>query len=79
MSNCCIFALLLYLRRKAKGKRCYIAMRRSDMARFPHFLVLELRGSTFRCISFKPKNPRHKPVPPLLFDGRAVWGDEPPK
>ena len=76
MSNCLIFALMLYWRRRAKGKRCYIAMRRSDMVRFPHFLVFELRHGTFRCISFKPTNPKHKALPPPLFAGTAVWGDE---
>lgn len=77
MSNCFIFAVLLCWRREAKGKRCYIAKRKSDMGNFPHFLVFELRRGTFRCISYKPTNPKHKTCPPPLFGGRAAWGDDP--
>ena len=77
-SNCISFALALYWRRRAKGKRCYLAIRKSDLARVPHFLVFELRGTVFRVVSFKPVNPKHKSVPPPVFKGRVTWGDAPP-
>lgn len=80
MTNCLFFAVALYRRRRAKGRRCYLALRGSDLCPgLPHFLVFELRRGAFRAISFKPTNPRHKILPPPLFAGRAAWGDAPPK
>lgn len=79
MTNCLFFAFALWRRRKGRGKRCYIAMRGSDLAKVPHFLVFELRGDAFRVISFKPTNPKHKTLPPPIFKGYAAWGDVRPK
>lgn len=75
MTNCLFFALALYWRRRAKGARCYIGMRKSESGPFPHFLVFELRRGEYRVISYKPINPRQKTCPPPLFKGRAAWGD----
>lgn len=75
MTNCLFFALALYWRRKAKGKRCYIAMRPSDLGWTPHFLFFELRGGGYRVVSFKPHNSKYKALPPPVFPGRAAWGD----
>lgn len=75
MTNCLLYALALYWRRSAKGKRCYLALRRSDFTWVPHFLVFELRGGQFRAISYKPLRPRMKPCPPAVFDGAPRWGD----
>lgn len=75
MSNCILFAVLLWLRRFRKGARCYISMRKSDMGWFPHFLYGELRRGKYRLISYKPVNPKQKLLPPPLFKGRVAWGD----
>ena len=78
MSNCLFFAVALFWRRLLKGKRCYFSMRKSDMGRFPHFLFGEDRRGRERKISYKPINPKHHILPPLLFRGRVSWGDEVP-
>lgn len=71
-SNCLLFAVLLYLRRARKGDAGYLVMRRSRHGAFPHFLYLH-RGR--RLISYCPRNPRHKLLPPPLFSGFVKWGD----
>lgn len=69
-SNCLIFALLLAWRRR--GRRGYLAMRRSDHGRFPHFLWFERH----HIISYKPHHPIDRKCPPALFKGRVCWGDK---
>jgi hypothetical protein len=71
-SNCLLFAIRLYLRRAKKGDAGYLVMRRSRHGAFPHFLYLH-RGR--RLISYCPLNPRHKLLPPPLFNGFVKWGD----
>lgn len=68
-SNCLVFALLLYRRRK--GRRWYIKARQSDHGWFPHFLI----QAGHHVISYTPINPRHRTFPPPFFDGRVKWGD----
>lgn len=77
MTNCLFFALALYWRRRAKGSRCYVAMRPSDLGASPHFLFFELRHGRYRVVSYKPNNSRHKTCPPPVFKGHTAWGDEP--
>ncbi len=75
-SNCLFFALALWRRRAKRGRRRYLAMRRSLWGPFPHFAYAErLRSGRVRFIGFVPLNPRRKTVPPLLFKGRVRWGD----
>ena len=74
-SNCIIWALLLYRRRRAKGKIGYIMLRRSRFGKFPHMLYAEKRSYGLCIVSFVPRNPRHKHLPPPLFDGKSRWGD----
>jgi hypothetical protein len=76
LSNCFIFAVLLWLRRARKGKRAYVTGRLSDMGRFPHFLYEELRRGERRIVSYKPIAPKRRILPPLLFKGRVAWGDD---
>lgn len=74
-SNCAIWAILLYWRRRAKGKPGYLMIRRSRWGRFPHVLYAERRLYGLRIISFVPRDPRQKACPPPVFVGRSKWGD----
>ena len=74
-SNCLVWALLLYLRRRAKGKPGYLMMRRSRWGRFPHILYAEARPYGLRVVSYVPRDPRIKACPPPCFTGRGKWGD----
>lgn len=78
-TNCLIFAVALFMRRHRKlqgTRRHYIAMRWSDLGRFPHFLYVEISPhSGVRQISYKPKRPVERYFPPALFDGFVKWGD----
>jgi hypothetical protein len=75
-SNCLIFAVLLYLRRRRKGDEVYMAVRHSRWGKFPHFLVLRrCRDGRFRAVSYKPVDPRERKIPPPLFKGGSRWGD----
>jgi hypothetical protein len=75
MTNCLFYAVRLYVRRKARGKRCYLAIRKSDLGWTPHFLVFELRFGHYRVISYKPHDARFTNCPPLVFEGAPRWGD----
>ncbi len=75
-SNCVVFALQLYVRRRRKGREGYLVMRRSRWGPFPHVMYAEVRTTgTLRVVSYVPTAPRHKPVPPLMFTGSSKWGD----
>lgn len=75
LSNCIIFALLLYWRRRAKGKLGYVMVRRSRYGKFPHMLYQEPCHYGMRIVSFVPMNPKHKTLPPPMFKGKSKWGD----
>lgn len=76
-SNCLIFALALYRRRKAKGREGYLVIRRSRLARkAPHLLYAERRrDGSLRVVSYVPRDPVTRKCPPALFTGWARWGD----
>lgn len=75
-SNCLIWAVLLYLRRRRRGDEVYMAVRRSRWGKFPHFLVLRRCGDgRFRAVSYKPADPIERKIPPPLFKGGSRWGD----
>ena len=75
-SNCLIWAMALYLRRRRKGDEVYLAVRRSRWGRFPHALVMRrCADGRFRAVSYKPVDPRAKACPPPLFRGASRWGD----
>jgi hypothetical protein len=77
-SNCIVFALLLYLRRRAKGHKGYIIVRRSRWGKFPHVLYMEPRAdpvAPMRIVSFVPRSPKRRRFPPPMFRGRSKWGD----
>lgn len=78
-SNCLAFAWALYWRQYKKGSLGFIAVRRSHWGPFPHFLYLRLnsRSNRWRCVSFVPRAPLPRRIPPLLFQGRVRWGDPP--
>lgn len=79
LSNCIFFAVALFTRRLAKGERGYIAIRRSDYCRFPHFLYVRTdpTGKT-RFVSFVPDVHVECDFPPPLFIGHVQWGDPVP-
>jgi len=70
-SNCLFWAVAMWKRRKARGKQGYLVVRLSRFGKFPHFLYLE-GGKLY---SYVPHNPRHKVLPPPLFQGRSKFGD----
>ena len=75
-SNCIVFAVALYWRRREKGKEGYLMIRRSRMGAFPHCLYAETRlNGTMRIVSFKPSHPSARKMPPPLFEGGSRWGD----
>ena len=75
-SNCIIFALKLYWRRRAKGDEVYLALRKSRWGAFPHVLLMRrCLDGRFRAVSFKPTDPQARKVPPPLFKGASKWGD----
>lgn len=76
LSNCIIFAIKLYLRRRRKGEEGYLAIRRSRWGKFPHMLYGRVHNGRARVVSYVPINPKHKMLPPPLFHGRVKWGDE---
>lgn len=76
-SNCLLFYLALRRRRLRRGKRGYMAVRKSRHGWFPHFLY-EYRSprGQLRMVSFVPKAPEEgRLFPPWKFDGRVKWGD----
>lgn len=76
-TNCLFFAIALYFRRYAKGRRQYIQWRMSDSGPFPHFLYVELRYGRQRVVSYKPIAPTARSCPPMVFLGAVRWGDSP--
>jgi len=75
-SNCLVFAVALYLRRRRKGDEVYLSIRRSRYGKFPHFLLMRRRrDGLFRAVSYKPIDPSERKVPPPVFEGRSRWGD----
>ena len=71
-----MFACALYLRRKRAGKEGYLVMRRSRWGCFPHILYAERRkDGRLRIVSYIPIAPKHKPIPPVTFQGQSKWGD----
>jgi len=75
-SNCLVFAVALFVRRRRSGKEGYLLFRRSRFVFFFHALYGERRADDhLRVVSFVPRNPRHKAVPPPLFSGKTHWGD----
>lgn len=75
-SNCLIWAVCLYWRRRRQGREGYLLIRRSRSGPFPHFLYAEVRrAGSLRLVSFKPLAPQEKKLPPPLFKGAGRWGD----
>lgn len=75
-SNCLVFALALYWRRRRAGREGYLVIRRSRWGPFFHMLYAERRQcGSLRIVSFIPRSPRLKPIPPACFQGRIKWGD----
>lgn len=75
-SNCVIWAICLYARRRRRGDEVYLALRKSRWGAFPHMLVLRRRkDGLLRAVSYKPIDPKARKVPPPLFSGASKWGD----
>ena len=75
-SNCLAWALALHRRRTRKGREGYLLLRWSRWGPFPHALYAERRPSgSWRVVSYVPRDPRVKKLPPPVFAGRSKWGD----
>ena len=75
-SNCLVWSIRLYLRRRRAGKCGYLVVRKSRWGSYCHVLYAERRKSgALRIVSYIPIHPKRKPIPSALFDGRSKWGD----
>lgn len=75
-SNCLLWAVRLWWRRRRRGREGYILFRMSLLALFWHALYGERRADgSLRVVGYVPRRPRRRGVPPLLFRGRVRWGD----
>jgi hypothetical protein len=77
-TNCWIWAIRLFIRRKNKAKRRYFLVRWSDCGWMPHLLYCELRPyNKHRVISLKPiGGTAPTKIPEVLFHGEIKWGDK---
>lgn len=69
-SNCLLFALALWWRRR--GRQRYVLIRASRLGLFPHILY----GERHHVVHFVPTDKHYKACPPPLFQGSVKWGDE---
>lgn len=77
-SNCLVFALMLYYRRRRKGKKGFVISRQSKYYKGPHFMYARMReNKTAQLVGFVPKYPKQRTFPPPFFEGKIVWGDDP--
>lgn len=77
-SNCLIFALKLYYRRRRKGYKGFVSSRQSKYYKGPHFMYSRVRANkTIQLVGFVPKYPKKRVLPPPFFEGKIVWGDDP--
>ena len=72
MNNCLLWAVKAW--RKRGG---YLCFRASAWGPFPHCIWAP--RISIESQSFSPNAPRMKTVPPILFPGSVVSGDEPPQ
>lgn len=91
MNSCIVWAVAMYLRRRRRSKLlklqglpsfdCYVIMRRSREAWYPHFLYGERKhsGTRVRLIRCVPLDSSDDSVPWPIFRGRVKWGDIPKK
>jgi hypothetical protein len=74
-SNCVVWAVLLYLRRRERGRSGYLMLRKSRHGWFPHCLYAEWCHHGLRVVSYVPLEPEERKCPPPAFVGRSKWGD----
>ena len=75
-SNCVIFAVLLWWRRRGRSRT--IRLRKSRLGSwFPHVLYVEHRHYGERVVHFVPHIKAIRRIPPPLFHGHSKWGDLP--
>lgn len=75
-SNCFIWAVLLWQRRRKRGREGYIVIRMSRHVSFFHALYAERRADgRLRVVSYVPHVPVKRVLPPARFEGRSQWGD----
>lgn len=75
-SNCIVWAVLLYLRRRRRGREGYLMVRASRWGPFPHMLYGERRADgSVRVVGYRPTDPKPRGCPPPVFEGRSKWGD----
>ncbi len=77
-SNCLLFAFRLYFRQRRKGRKGFLASRQSKYYPGPHFVYIRLRSTgKYQIVGYVPKYPKKRLLPPPLFEGKVVWGDDP--
>ncbi|WP_343625352.1 hypothetical protein [Roseateles puraquae] len=80
-SNCLFWACAMWWRlrkphRRRGPRERQFSWRGSRWGCFPHFgVMVACRDGRFRFISYKPYNPRHKVLPPPVFEGGPRWAD----
>jgi hypothetical protein len=75
-SNCVIFGLAFCWRRRKK-RDWYFALRMSKHGPFPHVLCGRVcLDGRIRVVSYTPRFPIKRKLPPPLFDGYVKWGDK---
>lgn len=80
-SNCLFWACAMWWRlrkpnRRRGARERQFSWRGSRWGCFPHFgVMVACRDGRFRFISYKPINPRHKALPPPVFEGGPRFGD----
>lgn len=75
-SNCVFFAVAFCWRRHRKGKSWHFAVRPSKHGPFLHALCGRVtQDGKVRLVSYTPRRPVKRKVPPPLFDGFVKWGD----
>ena len=74
-TNCLIFALALYFRRRSCGNARRLIYRRSRNSILPHFLYQEARRGRERVVHYVPLTGGDSESAPL-FRGRVKWGDQ---
>jgi hypothetical protein len=77
-SNCIAFAVAFCWRRRHK-RDWYFAIRMSRHGPFIHALCgRRTRDGKIRVVSYIPRYPKQRWIPPPLFDGFTKWGDNLP-
>lgn len=83
-SNCVVFAVSLWMHRRRRMRKIgrqhlgSIVVRRSRHGPFFHVLYgRQRRDGSLAVVSYVPRAPKTKAMPPPCFGGMVAWGDAP--